>query len=145
MRANKRHEVTENEIQAFNWMRESMVGKEMNPEGLREQLKKLQYKPNGNFILAITSGENPPIIRVSRGKYVFNPKPVYIDRMKKVWKDYADYGNKKSENKSDKPVIIHKSFKLLTGVTDENVLSAINLLKEKGYKIYRPKVEYEEI
>lgn len=131
MREYKRHEVTESEIQAFNWTRESMVGKEMNLEGLREQLKKLQYKPNGNFIAAIISGENPPIIRVNRGKYVFNPKPVYIDRLKTVWNNYTDRCNSNRKNN--------------TPVAKISIEDAIAVLKQHGYRVLKPKVEYEEI
>lgn len=137
MKESKRHEVTDNEIKALNWTRESMVGKEMNPEELRTQLKKLGYNTNGNFLTSITSGENPPIIRVSRGKYVFNPKPIHIDRLKKVWADYAAYGNG-PRNKLETKHVDYSN-------PNPAIEAAITLLKKHGYKIMKPELKYTEV
>ena len=126
----KKHEVTENEIQAFNWTRESMAGKEMSISELRHKLESLNYSSHPTFIRAISSGVNPPIIRVSRGRYVFNPKPVYIDRLKKVWADYVT--NKRPENEDKK----------VDGISIEK---AIAILKTNGYKILKPITEYKEV
>lgn len=133
LRNKKRHEVTESEMCALNWKREAMVkaGKDMSPAELKEVLQNLNYATSGNFIKCITSGENPPIIRVSRGRYAFNPKPIHIDRMRKVWHDYCFYGRNRPDKDS-------KTLSL-------DISRAITLLKSQGYKVLKPVTQYEEV
>lgn len=128
--AKRRHIVSNNEIMAFNWTREAMVGKEMSLDELKKQLKKLTYSPAMNFLQAITGGENPPIIRVRRGCYVFNPKPVHIDRLRKVWDDYRKAGAKSSTE--------HVT-------TAAEIQAAIKLLKDNGYRVLKQITKYEEV
>lgn len=129
LKSKKRHEVTNTEIKAFNWARESIVGKEMSATELKDFLKNLKYATSGNFIKCITSGENPPIIRIRRGVYTVNPKPVFIDRLKKVWQDYGFYGRNRIDSTDD------VQLKL-------DISRAITLLKSQGYKIQKPVIQY---
>ena len=129
----KKHVVSDNEITALNWKRESMAQQTMDLTQLKDVLKSLGYCTSGNFIKCITSGENPPIIRMERGKYVFNPKPIHIDRLKKVWDDYCYYGRNRVNKNTDEA-----QLKL-------DISRAIALLKQNGYKVYKPTIRYEEI
>ena len=132
LRSKKRHEVTDAEIKALNWCRESMVGKEMTPDKLKEVLKNLNYATSGNFIKCMTSGENPPIIRVSRGKYAFSPNPIHIDRLRKVWHDYCFYGRNRVDSCDKKQLEL-------------DISRAVTLLKSQGYRILKPTTRYEEV
>lgn len=129
IREKERHEVTESEITAINWSRESMIGKEMTVAEAKDWLRKMNLPDNPNFFSCIAKGVNPPLVRVKRGIYVVNPKPIHIDRMKKVWQDYADYGKVKQ--------------KTITQPAD--IDNAIKLLKDNGYKVFKPIVEYKEV
>jgi hypothetical protein len=128
----KAHEVTDTEMRALNWKRESMVGKEMTLSELKETLRTLNLPTNQNFITVLVGCENPPIIRMERGKYCFNPKPVHIDKMKLVWKNYGSYGNR-------------KAMKAEQTSLDILIKDAIALLKNNGYKVFKPVTEYKEV
>lgn len=128
--AKQRHIVSNNEIMSFNWTREAMVGKEMSLDELKKQLKRLTYSPAMSFVQAITGGENPPIIHVKRGCYVFNPKPVHIDRLRKVWDDY-----RKTRTKQTTEHI----------ATTAEIQTAIKLLKDNGYRVLKQITKYEEV
>lgn len=132
LRNKKSHEVTDDEMRALNWKRESMVGKEMSLSELKNTLKILNLPTNGNFITALAGCENPPVIRMERGKYCFNPKPIHIDKMKLVWKNYGSYGSK-------------KAVKAEQAHLDILIKDAIALLKNNGYKVLKPVTEYKEI
>lgn len=90
------------------------------------------YATSGNWIKCICDGENPPFIRVSRGQYVFNPKPVYIERLQTVWDAYANYGKRSSSHLDE------KQLKL-------DINNAIKLLKNLGYRVLKPVTQYEEV
>lgn len=129
----QRHIVDEQEVKRFNWRRENNKGKAFNPTQLKTLLKEMGYTDNGNFITCITSGVNPPIVRVSRGVYAFSKDPVFIDRLQKVWSDYAEYGNKSKRSATEENVEV------------ASISQAIALLKKHGFKIYKPTMKYEEV
>ena len=129
----QRHIVDEQEVKRFNWRRENNKGKTFSPTQLKVLLKEMGYTDNGNFITCLTSGVNPPIVRVSRGVYAFAKDPVYIDRLQKVWSDYASYGQKKPKSDTDAVVVI------------ESISQAIALLKKHGFKVYKPTTKWEEV
>lgn len=129
----QRHIVDEQEVKRFNWRRENNKGKTFNLTQLKTLLKEMGYVDNGNFITCLTSGVNPPIVRVSRGVYTFAKNPVYIDRLQKVWSDYADYGNKTKQSAVEEKVEV------------TSISQAIELLKKHGFKIYKPTMKYEEV
>lgn len=129
IRKKERHEVTEDEIKGINWSRESMVGKEMTIAEAKDWLRKINLPNNPNFFSHMTKGVNPPLVRVKRGIYVVNPKPIHIDRMKKVWQDYANCGK----------------VKKMTITQTADIDNAIKLLKDNGYKVFKPIVEYKEV
>lgn len=112
---NRKHQVTLEEIAAFNQLRIQYVGREMSVHQLTEFLRQLGYATSRMFIRSMTEGSNPPIIKIRHGVYSVNPKPVFIDRLKTVWDSY----NRKNMSRFD-------------GSVEE----AIELLKSHGYKIY---------
>lgn len=132
LRNKKSHEVTDDEMRALNWKREAMVGKEMSLSELKDTLKILNLPNNANFITVLVGCENPPVIRMERGKYCFNPKPIHIDKMKLVWKTYGSYGNR-------------KAMKTEKANLDILIKDAITLLKNNGYKVLKPVTQYEEV
>jgi len=123
-----RHKVDEQEIMRFNMRRENEKGKTYTRTEFKELLGKMGYAKSNTIITAMTSGENPPFIRVDRGKYAFNPKPVHIDRLQKVWEDYMPY-------------LTNRPQAILQSEIDE----AVKLLKNNGYKVLRPITQYEEV
>lgn len=127
------HVVDEQEIMRFNLRRENEKGKTYNPEEFKELLRKMGYATSGNLIKCMVSGENPPFIRMERGKYCFNPNPVHIARLQKVWDDYGYIGRNRINPNPDE-----KQLKL-------DVNRAIRILKELGYKVLKPVTQYEEV
>lgn len=133
MATRNHHEVTDQEIRQFNLTSEHFRTREFSRKEMLEQLKdKLNYCSSDAMLRALCSGPNAPIIRVKRGVYAFNPKPVYRERLQTCWDEYTDY-NKQCDNKS-----LQRKLK----ISEED---AIACLKAKGYKIYKPNVTYKEI
>ena len=91
------------------------------------------YCTSGIFIKAITNGVNPPVIKVARGRYVFNPQPVHIDRLQQVWKDYRVNGKNRPAKSVDAREL------------ESAINRAIALLKNNGYKVLKPTTQYEEV
>ena len=129
MRKTTKHIVDEQEIMRFNLRRENENGKTYNAEEFKELLKAMGYTTSGNLITCMVKGDNPPFIRVERGKYAFNPKPVHIQRLQKVWDEYGAIGRKLKENHTIKM----------------DIVTAIEVLKANGYKVLKPITQYEEV
>lgn len=130
----KRHEVSEEEIQIFNGYRLNNHNKELSKEQLCDLFRKMKLPTNGNFIKCITSGVNPPIVRISRGKYMFAKDPVYAARLQTVWTEYAEYGNNTVRVVGDKDTI------------DElkKTQDAIEYLRSRGFKVLKQVIKWEE-
>lgn len=124
--------VDEQEITRFNLMRENQKGKTYNPQEFKNLLQKMGYTTSGNLIKCMVNGENPPFIRMERGKYCFSPKPVHILRLQKVWDEYGYIGRNRMSSNPDK-----KQLEL-------DINRAIKLLKDLGYKVLKPVTQYEE-
>ena len=126
------HVVDEQEILRFNMQRENKKGMTFSLEEFQNLLKQMGYASNGNLIKCMVSGENPPFIRVERGKYTFNPNPVHIKRLQTVWDMYSYPGrNRQSSNPDQKQLEL-------------DINRAIKMLKDLGYRILKPVTQYEE-
>lgn len=123
----KNHQVDNAEISAFNKRREQLVGRELKREECRAVLIELGYAKNNKWLSAITHGVNPPIVRVKRGVFVFNSKPVFKDRLQTVWDRYTETTS------------VSRNVKSCT------ISQAIMVLKEAGYKVYKPVTQFEEV
>ena len=122
--------ITESDHIAFNMLREARVTKEYKRDEMRKLLKTdLNYPGSDQFLMAITGGVNPPVIKVRRGIYMFNPKPVYKDRLQTVFSEYA---------KTIKSETARNSKKI-------SIEEAILVLKNAGYKVLKPVTQFEEI
>lgn len=123
----KRHQVTREEAAKFNKVREAYVGKILTRPQIKEILVGMGYPKYEKLLQLMAKGENPPIVRVSFGKYSFNPKPVFMGRLQQVWDNRKKY----EPTKQAKPSI--------------TVVEAIKILKDSGYKVLKPVTEYEEL
>lgn len=129
----KKHVVTNEETTHFNFFRENMKGKECSRSEMMKQIReKLGYKVWGGLFKSLSDGVDPPIIRIRRGVYVVNPKPVYKDRLQLVF-DSLESDNKKYQNKRSESQM------------QTSIAEAITLLKNNGYKVYKQIIKYEEI
>jgi len=122
-----KHIVTDTEIATFNLLRV----KEKNKAFTRPDIKNVlqpwcNIKISDALLQALTKGVNPPIIHISRGQFAFNPKPIHINRLQQAWNIYMK---------------IELDYRL--GKDQEFINKAIKFLKERGYKIYAPKTEYQ--
>lgn len=93
---------------------------------------KLGWKCQSYVLSALSSGVNPPIIKMKRGIYVINPKPIYKERLQTALNEAkmtCSHYNKSSRSTSK----------------EEQIQSAINLLKQNGYRVYKSIVKYEEV
>lgn len=126
--------VTDEVIAHFNAFADNIRGKEMSCKEMKSQIEtKLGWKCQSYVLSALSSGVNPPIIKIKRGICVINPKPIYKERLQtaldKAKKACACY-NKNSRSNLSK---------------EEQIQSAINLLKQNGYRVYKSIVKYEEV
>lgn len=124
--AQPRHIVSQAEAAQFNKKREQMKGRELSREELERELKSIGYQMT--MITNLVDGTNPPIIRVSRGRYAFNPNPVYITKLQAAFDRRRNVQQKKD-----------------ISVNENKIVAAIKLLKQNGYRILKPKTEYEEV
>ena len=122
--------VDEQIILRFNLFRENALGKEFKREEMKKELKaKMNFPASDQFLMCITKCVNPPVIRVNRGVYAVNPKPVFKDRLQTVLDEYE---------------------KVIKGETARNskkisIEEAILVLKNAGYKVLKPVTQYEEV
>lgn len=126
------HKVDEQEIARFNMFRENNKCKTFSLEEFKTLLNEMGYATSGNLIKCMVSGVNPPFVRVSRGQYQFNPKPIYIERLQKVWDEYGYIGRNRMAKNPDKEQL------------SIDVNRAIKMLKDLGYKVLKPVTRYEE-
>lgn len=126
----RKHQVDDQEVMRFNLRREEFKGRNFTLEEFKGILRKMGYSANAKFITCITSGENPPFVRIQRGKYTFNPKPVYIQRLQTVWNEYGKVG---------------QNCKTECSASANEIANAIKLLKSQGYRVLKPVTEYKEI
>lgn len=132
MKKTSKHEVDDQEVMRFNLKRENVKGKEFNQAEMRETLHtSLGYSKAAGMLRALSNGVNPPIIKIRRGVYCFNPKPVYKERLQTAWEEYTKMANPQcyKNGKHEHPVSIDQ---------------AIKVLKDAGYKVLRPVTQYEE-
>lgn len=136
--------VTEELSAHFNMFRASKVGKEFTRDEMKKMLKDLSglNMTSDQLLLCITHGVNPPIIKVSRGKYSVNPKPVHKDRLQKTMDDYATYVNEHTINPKKRAKIAEHKQNLIS--KEEAIAKAIALLKKEGYRIQRPETKWIE-
>lgn len=130
----RRHEVSEEEISIFNGYRLNNHNKELSKEQLCDLFRKMKLPTNGNFIKCITNGVNPPIVRISRGKYMFAKEPVYAARLQTVWIEYAEYGNNAIRVVGDKDTIDDL----------KKTQEAIEYLRSRGFKVLKQVIKWEE-
>lgn len=122
--------LSESEIVQFNMFRESKVAKDFKRDEMRGMLKKLCGFPGSDqFLMCITQGTNPPILKTKRGVYTVNPKPVYKDRLQEVFRVYHD--------------MVHKEG--VRNIKKISIEDAIYVLKNAGYKVLKPVTQYEEV
>ena len=139
--AKNHHKVTNDEIEKFNLARQGFTlggSQEFSREELKKELKKLGYSPNDNFLYAITNGINPPIVRISRGKYIFNKERIYITRLQVVWDNYLKRGNSSRYKKSMS--ISSDTVQVKDTLVEEKCKEYIEFLKEHGYRIQKKEV-----
>ena len=124
--------VDDQEILRFNLTRENKGQTEFKRVQMLEELHRLGYPKHDSILRAFSAGVNPPILRIARGVYVFNPKPVFKDRLQTALEEYTKLANPKN----------YKNGQYEEVLSEEQ---CIKFLKSKGYKILKPVTEYEEI
>lgn len=128
--------ISEQDVLLFNMFRENMKGKQLSRNEMKAALhKELAYTNHDSMLKALTSGVNPPIVRVARGKYQVSKEPVYIKRLQTAFDEYTKCANPR-----------HYDSK---GHYDEtkriSIEDAIKVLKDAGYKVLKPITQYEEV
>lgn len=125
--------VTDEMITHFNLFRQNILGKEFKREDMKKEIeKKMGWKVWDGLFMALTSGVNPPIIRVKRGFYTVNSSPVYKQRLQTCFDSHREKNKKYQENRDNNSL-------------ESLIKDAITLLKNNGYKILKPKTEYVEV
>lgn len=125
--------ITEQDVLLFNMFRENMKGKQLSRNEMKAALhKELAYTNHDSLLKALCSGVNPPIVRVSRGKYQVAKEPVYIQRLQTAFDEYTHCANPRN---------------YVTGshMRVPSIEEAIKVLKDAGYRILKPITQYEEI
>lgn len=121
--------VDDNMIAIFNAKRENKKGQTFSRSEMLQQLKELNYAGHDSMLRSLIDGINPPIIRIERGKYVFNPKPVHIERLQLAFDTYTKLANPKDYDENGK---WHKNL------TEEECIAFLNSTgKYEVYKIIK--------
>ena len=94
--------VDEKIISLFNARRENKKGKTFTRKEMVEELDALGYPKSVMMLQAMSDGVNPPIVRIERGKYIYNREPVYKDRLQLA---FGTYDNLKSKYRSSEKVL----------------------------------------
>lgn len=125
--------ITDQDILLFNMFRENMKGKQLSRAEMKKALhKELGYVEHDSLLKALTSGVNPPIVRVARGVYQVAKEPVYIQRLQAAFDEYTKCANPRN---------------YVTGshMRIPSIEEAIRVLKDAGYKVLKPITQYEEV
>ena len=126
-------EITQQDVLLFNMFRENMMGKQLSRNEMKAALhKELGYTNHDSMLKALTSGVNPPIVRVARGLYQVCKDPVYIVRLQTAFDTYTKVANPRC----------YKTGKYEDSISIEQ---AIKVLKDAGYKVLKPITQYEEV
>lgn len=124
--------VTKKDISDFNTFREKYQAKEMSGTEMMQALKKeLGYPAHNMMLRALCDGENSPIIKVKRGRYCVNSKPVFIERLQTAFDAYTRFANP-------------RHYKTEKYEEEISISKAIAVLKNAGYKVLKPVTQYEE-
>ena len=141
--------ITEDDHVLFNALRQEHQGKTFKRTDLRRLLvKELKFPAGEAFFIAMVSGSNSPIVQVALGRYKFNDKPVYKDRLQKAFDDYCTRVNgytEKQKAKRAKNKAVKKEVVTQTTTPEITVEQAIATLKKAGFRVYKPVTQYEEI
>lgn len=125
--------ITKKDIELFNAFRECYKGKEMSRNEIKKALhKELGYIEHDSLLKALTSGVNPPIVRVRRGVYMVNKETIYIQRLQTAFDEYTKCANPRN--------YITGEHKRTISINE-----AIQVLKDAGYKVLKPITQYEEV
>lgn len=127
------HVVTDDEIRQFNLMRENKKGKEFSRTEMKDTLSRLMgYTKADALLRALCDGINPPVVKLSRGKYMFAKEPVFRDRLQTAWDAYTKFANP-------------QKYKTGNYADTVSVETCIKVLKEHGYRIQKPVTKWEEV
>jgi len=125
--------ITDQDVLLFNMFRENMKGKQLSRNEMKNALhRELGYTNHDSMLKALISGVNPPVVRVARGKYQVSKEPVYIKRLQTAFDEYTKCANPRcyENGKYEEKISIEQ---------------AIKVLKDAGYKVLKPVVQYEEV
>ena len=143
MKKESKHIVTEEEIKSFNKMREKLSGEKFTWKEMLEHINKwCAFPKTWCFLKTLIDGTNPPIVKLEKGSYIVNTKPVYKERLQTCWDAYSKHLKEKTDKalrtKTDKKKEEQAS-------EEEEIQRAINLLKSKGYRIQKSEIVWNEV
>lgn len=119
--------VTESECETFNKIRREYEGKILGYRQIVELFKINGIKSPEYFMEKMINYRQIPIItKISRGKYKFSDKPVYIKVLQAAW------------NENPKKVVKPEPKSL-----EEEIEDAIILLSDNGYKVLKKVFDLE--
>lgn len=139
--------VDDQTIKDFNTLRQNNLSKMFSREEIRELLfNNVSNFSKNNYIITLLvkykalnkQGFNHP----RKGtKYSFTETPVHVNTLSQCIFELKDYWKQSSKKYYEKV----KGSKEITGVHPISEEYCINFLKERGYRIYKQTVNYEEI
>lgn len=150
-------EITNEDVRKYNDMRAKHQQESYTYNEIVEMFRKIHLPGEWNFIKELTWGEHPPLHKYKEtieGKekifYRFHDKPLYKERLKKAYDEYRTKSSAKVTVVLSKTTIKNtecmETPQQKPKEEEKSVIEcAIELLKKEGYRIYKPKVEYEEI
>ena len=122
--------ISDDLIRQFNLFRVNMLNKKLQIIEMGKELKRKTNLPGSmTFVKYLAEGPNPPIVRNEDATYSVNDKPVHKERLQTCVDEY----NKAIQRNTKKPTF------------HTTVEEAIALLKSKGYKIMKPRLEWDEL
>lgn len=139
--------VDDQAIKDFNTLRQNNLSKMFSREEMRELLfNNVSNFSRNDYIITLLvkykALNKRGFNRSSKGiKYSFTETPVHVNTLSQCIFELKDYWKQSSKKHYEKV----KESKEITGMHPISEEYCINFLKERGYKIYKQTINYEEI
>lgn len=132
----------------FNSIRMKYCGQKLPKEKFKSIFKEeLNLKIDSVWISQFIKFEVIEKIKQNKKRgYVFSYKPVFIEKLKNIYSEVNKIRNYYNRNQ----IMKKKAPKIESSIVEEvqiidPIEEAIKLLKNNGYKVYKPIIEFKEI
>lgn len=133
--------VDDQTVKDFNILRQNNLSKMFSREEMRELLFNNVSNFSKNDYIITLLVKHKALNKRGFNKYAFTETPVHVNTLSQCIFELKDYWKQSSKKHYEKS----KESKEVTRMHPISEEYCINFLKERGYKIYKQTINYEEI